>query len=206
MAISLRGIGQPQLATRRQRSAATPRVAARSRYRWTPRHQCAPVASSPLTPRVDAARGRTIAVPMDSGELVSSSRLVGPDLLGLGDITGNGSGEPALVAAPVRLADAGQATLLRAGDIVDVIAARASDGGGQSANLVARDVRVITIAADAGSKGGLLPTDTAAGDPPDSSSLIVVAVMQDVATELAAAATRSRISVVLKPQVTRSQS
>lgn len=151
---------------------------------------------------VDAARGRTIAGPLDAGELVSPSRLVGPDLLAMGDTAAPPGDQATLVAAPVRLADPGQATLLRAGDVVDVIAARASDGGGQSASLVARGVRVVTIAAEATSKGGLLPnSESALGESADSSSLIVVAVTPAVATELAAAATRSKISVVIRPQL-----
>ena len=47
---------------------------------------------------VDAARGRTIAGPLDAGELVSPSRLVGPDLLAMGDSASPPEDQATLVA------------------------------------------------------------------------------------------------------------
>ncbi len=159
------------------------------------------IGEPPATAELDQLRGRVTAGPVAAGEPVSLTRVVGPGLL---ELTGSASADPTgFVAAPVRLADAGQAALIRPGDIVDVIAARAIDGGGQSADLVASDVRVITIAAEAGGGSSLL---SSSGDSTSASSepgnLIVLAVTSAVATELAAAATRSRLSVVLKPSAT----
>ncbi len=52
---------------------------------------------------------------MRAGETITDVRLVGPALLaGYGD---------QLVAAPVRIADAGSAALLQPGDVIDVLAA-----------------------------------------------------------------------------------
>jgi len=134
-----------------------------------------------------------------SGELVSESRLVGPGLLEIANIastTESGS----IVAAPVRLADPGQASLVRPGDLVDVLAARAIDGGGQLATLVAADAIVITVPGDeqASDGSGLMSAGDGAGSSFDGGQLIVLAVDESTATDLAAAATRSQLSVVLK--------
>lgn len=158
------------------------------------------VGEPPATADLDQLRGRVTAGPMAAGEPLSLTRIVGPDLLELAGTADAGSGE--LVAAPVRLADAGQVALIRPGDSVDVIAARASDGGGQSADRVAIDARVITIAAATENDAGLL---SSSADPGAAStepgSLIVLAVSPATATDLAAATTRSRLSVVLKPVI-----
>lgn len=147
----------------------------------------------------EAVIGRTTAGPLASGELVSESRLVGPGLLAIANIAStNESGS--VVAAPVRLADPGQASLVRPGDLVDVLAARAIDGGGQSATLVAADAIVITVPGDeATSDGsGLMGSGGGSGSNFDGGQLIVLAVDESTATDLAAAATRSQLSVVLK--------
>ena len=68
----------------------------------------------------------------DAGELSESKSTGWPRLAGnMGDTTAHLKIKATLVAAPVRLADPGNAS--SPGDVVDVIAARASDGGGQSA-------------------------------------------------------------------------
>lgn len=155
------------------------------------------VGAPPATAQLDELRGRVTAGPMTPGEPLSLGRIVGPNLLELSGTTDPGNAE--LVAAPVRLADAGQAALIRPGDLVDVIAARASDGGGQSAERVAIDARVITIAATSENESGLLSSGSSDPSSTEPGSLIVLAVSPATATELAAATTRSRLSVVLKP-------
>ncbi len=144
--------------------------------------------------------GRITAGPLAAGEPVTTNRLVGPGLLQQTDSVAADGRSGIYVAAPVRLADAGQTALIRPGDVVDVLAARATDGGGQSAEQVAVDARVITVASRSEGDTGLLPHG--GGQDSDSSepgSMIVLSVSEQTATDLAAAATRSRLSIVLKP-------
>ena len=155
------------------------------------------VGPPPTVSDVAEIRGRVTTGPLASGEPIGVTRIIGPGLLELAGATRADGTE--FVAAPIRLADSGQAALIRPGDTVDVIAARASDGGGQSAERVATDVRVITIAGANDDASGLLPgsgdSSTAATE---TGSLIVLAVTPVTATDLAAASTRSKLSVVLK--------
>lgn len=86
------------------------------------------------------------------------------------------------VLAPIRLADAEVVSLLRPGDVVDVIAADARD---QQAVVVAREVRVVTLP---------IP-------PPDSrmsegGALMLVEVTTAAATDLARAAAAGTLSVI----------
>src|SRR5688572_27093279 len=84
-----------------------------------------------------ALTGQLLAAPVRTGEPVTDVRLVGPGLWS--------QVPPGEVAAPVRLADLAVATLLRAGDRVDVLAATASpdvpatgpDTGGATVVVVA---------------------------------------------------------------------
>lgn len=152
----------------------------------------------PSSSSIRELRGRTTAGPIEAGEPVSSTRLVGPGLLEL-SARATGDTVDGFVAAPVRLADAGQTGLIRPGDTVDVIAARAIDGGGQTADVVAINARVITITDTSASAGSMLGgSDEAEMNSSETGNLIVLAVSAETARELAAAATRSRISVVLK--------
>lgn len=66
-------------------------------------------------------RGAVLAAPLAADEVLTSARLVGASLLEGYDTT--------LVGVPVRLADAAVATLLHAGDLVDVLAADPSGVG-----------------------------------------------------------------------------
>jgi hypothetical protein len=80
---------------------------------------------------------------------VTDVRLVGPGLA---------LAQPGETIVPVRLPDAGMATLLRAGDTVDLLA---TDPGTGEASLVARDVTVLATPAGvpegpAGGSGGAL--------------------------------------------------
>lgn len=140
----------------------------------------------------DVVVGRMTAGPIGSGELVTDSRVLGPGYLDMA---------AGAVAAPVRLADSGEANLVRTGDVVDVIAARAIDGGGQSAEPVAVNARVIAVATDDEASGSLLGAGSGGGALGEGSgNLVVLAVSEDTATDLAAAATRSRLSLVMRPR------
>ncbi len=116
--------------------------------------------------------GEVVTAGVITGEVITTSRLLGsrPE-------AGRG-----LVAAPVRLADAGVAGLLAPGDVVDIIAA-SSDG---SAKVVARDARVITRPIPPATFG----TQTG--------SLVLLAVSPDEATDLAGVATTRQLSAVLQ--------
>jgi Flp pilus assembly protein CpaB len=151
----------------------------------------------------DDVTGRLLAGPARRGEPLTDARLLGPGLL---------AGYPDdLVAAPVRIADGGAVSLLRAGDRVDVLAADPSpyssrtdpayaegDGTGRSggsavARVVASAVRVLTVpqAPDGGPLGG--------GGGYVDGALVVLAVTPAVAAELASAEVSARLSVLLRP-------
>lgn len=144
-----------------------------------------------------AAEGRVALGPLAAGEPLTPTRLVGGDRAAAG-----GSGSPALpaglVAAPVRVADAGAAALVSAGDTVDVVAATEADSG-PLAQVVAREVRVLAVPRrSAGSGGGGLlagSSDTTAGA--GGGSLLVLAVTPPTALALARAAVSYRLSLVL---------
>ena len=122
--------------------------------------------------------GRVLAAPLRAGEPVTDVRLVGP---GLWAAVPEGH-----VAAPVRLADLAVATLLRAGDRVDVLAA-AGDGTGSPVQVVAAGALVLTA-----------PT-AADGDAPATpdAGLLVLAVPADTAEQLAGAAANATLTVTL---------
>ena len=69
--------------------------------------------------------GRTLAAPLREGEPVTDVRVVAEGLL---------AGYPSLVAAPVRIADAGAVRLLRVGDRVDVVATDPANGRAEVAD------------------------------------------------------------------------
>jgi pilus assembly protein CpaB len=152
------------------------------------------------------AVGRTLGSGLRIGEALTDARLVGPGLL---------AGRPAdEVAAPVRIADGEAAALLRPGDRVDVLQASGGDGTGGAgiedltaasgdqhgsaaasvaARTVVRHATVLARPSPAGSSGGLLPeADPAAG------GLLVLAVEENQAADLAEAAARGPLSVVLR--------
>ncbi len=137
--------------------------------------------------------GHVLAAPVRRGETITDVRVLGSALL-----AASGRG---LVAAPVRIADAAAADLLRPGDVVDLVAAR-SDGEGVGgtaraspdlgvARLVASAVRVLAVPAQSGSRFG----DAASGE----GALVVVATSDATAARLAAAAASSRLSVIIRP-------
>ena len=156
------------------------------------------------------AVGRMTSGPLAAGEPVGPSRVVSPGLLELAN--GRGRQETGIVAAPVRLADPGEAALLKPGDRVDVLAASAvsndpdpnkTDGGASAAaRLIASSAQVIVVpnASESIKSGGLLGGggSRSGSSPLDGGSMIVLAVDPATAAALAGAATRSRLSVVLR--------
>jgi Flp pilus assembly protein CpaB len=134
--------------------------------------------------------GRVIAVPVRAGETITDVRLVGPALLaGYGD---------RLVAAPVRIADAGSARLLQPGDVIDVLAA---DGDGTSggtaegpapseARLVASGVRVVAVPRE--------DESALSGASFEAGALVVLATTSQTAARLASAAVSARLSLTIR--------
>ena len=144
--------------------------------------------------------GRPLAGTVRAGEPLTDVRLLGPALLdrlaadgGRGDAAGRGTGR---VVVPVRVADAAVRDLVRVGDRVDLLAARAPlDADGQAvpvAREVARGALVLAVPAPAADELGL--------DPAEQGVVLVVAVGDGDARDLAAAALDARLSVVLRGQ------
>lgn len=118
-----------------------------------------------------ALLGRTLAAPVPEGQVLTDLALVSAR-------TTTAAGQ---VVAPVRLADAGLASLLHPGDLVDVIAA---DGQGTRARVVARAVRVVTV-----------PVVDEASAAEASGALVLVQVSAAAAPELAQAAATGTLTV-----------
>ena len=87
------------------------------------------------------------------------------------------------VLAPIRLADAEMVALLRAGDVVDVLAA---DAQSEQAYVAGREVRVVTVPQ---------PPDSAGGADP-AGALVLVEVDQETARVLARAAVAASLTVI----------
>lgn len=137
-------------------------------------------------PPTAAVVGRLLAAPMRQGEPLTDVRLLSPALLSATD-------QPGDVAVPVRVADGPAAlALVRAGDLVDVIAAAdPGDGGPARSSTVVHDVRVLaTPAHDDGSDGG---ADSTAG-------LLIVEASDHQAAALAEAASGARLSIAVRRQ------
>jgi Flp pilus assembly protein CpaB len=121
------------------------------------------------------AVGRTTAAPLRAGEAVTDVRLVGGSML---------TGYPGMVAAPVRIGDAGAVRLLRVGDRVDVLAA--APQGGVEATVVAADAPVIA-----------LPEQPEAASATQPGGLVVLAVSDRTARSVAAASVSHYLSIVI---------
>jgi Flp pilus assembly protein CpaB len=117
--------------------------------------------------------GRTLAAPLREGEPVTDVRLVAPGLL---------AGYPGLVGAPVRVADPAAVRLLSVGDRVDLLAV--SPEGGDA--VVVADAAPVVAVPAADERDGIL-----------GGALVVVAVPEQTARELAQAAVQAVLSVVL---------
>ena len=165
----------------------------------------------------DEALGRLLAGPVRRGEALTDVRLLGASLLATGGVHG-------LVATPVRLADSASASLLHAGDHVDVLAAATTDptagGATGTTGAAAGDPARPDPADGSASAGGSSAGGSPAGGSPAATvvashalllavpgpvgdadgALIVVAVPPPIAARLAAAAVTSRLPVtVLAP-------
>lgn len=121
------------------------------------------------------AVGRTTATPVRAGEPITDVRLVGGSML---------AAYPGMVAVPVRIGDPGAVALLKIGDHIDVLAA---DPQGESeAVVVAADAPVIAI-----------PLQEETGAAVVSGGLIVVAITDRTAQDLAAAGVSAYLSLVI---------
>jgi Flp pilus assembly protein CpaB len=129
-----------------------------------------------------AAIGHPVGGAVRPGEVLTDVRLVG-------GAAGRGPADAAsgLAAAPVRLADAEAARLLRAGDLVDVLGATPEG----SADVIAEAVRVLSVPRPV-EGGGFLAGDGAAGG-----ALVVVEVDRETARALAGAAAAGVLSAAL---------
>lgn len=111
-----------------------------------------------------AAVGRVLAAPIGRGEVLTDVRVVGPGLA---------LAQPGETILPVRLPDAGMATLLRPGDEIDLVA---TDPGTGDSTVVAYDVTVLATPTDVpdgpagGSGGALVVVGTSAEEAIDVSS------------------------------------
>lgn len=136
--------------------------------------------------KLEHARGGVLAAPVRAGEPLTDVRLLGGALLSSygGDV----------VAVPIRVADAATAMLLRAGDVIDVLAAAAPEapegGGTATARLVASAVPVLALPQE--------KTASFGAGAVDGGALVVVAASDATAARLAAAAVTSRLSVTLR--------
>jgi pilus assembly protein CpaB len=141
-----------------------------------------PAGAAPAgTIRSDELAGQVMASPVRAGEVITDVRVVGP---GLWSQVPDGQ-----IAAPVRLADLAVATLLRAGDRVDVLAA-VGDGVIPSVQVVAEGALVLTVPATETGDG--VATSAA-----DGSGLLVLAVAPETAQRLAAAGAAATLTVTL---------
>lgn len=134
-----------------------------------------PVAAVPSGALTDSslALGRLLAGPVRRGEALTDVRVVGSGLLERATL--------GTVAVPLRLADPAAATLLRAGDRVDVLSATES---APVADVVASGVEVLAVPAAVGDLG--------------EGGLVVVACTPAAAARLAAAAVTGRLSVTVR--------
>lgn len=119
--------------------------------------------------------GRTTIGPVRAGEPITGVRLLGAEML---------SRYPGTVMAPVRLGDRATVDLLRVGSRIDILAADPQGSG--PAVLAASDVPVLALPPARGGGAGL----TRGG-------LILVAVSDETARELAGHAVTSFLSAVV---------
>lgn len=99
-------------------------------------------------------------------------------------------GPAVTVSAPVRIADAGAVRLLKAGDRVDVVAAR-SDGG-PGVRVLASGARVASVPREAAAPSGI-PGETSSG----GGALVVLTVERATAARLAGAGATARLAVTV---------
>ena len=122
--------------------------------------------------------GRVLASPLRVGEPLTDVRLVGAGL--------TGTLPPGEVAAPVRLADLAVASLVRAGDRVDVLATAPDD---PEAVVIAERALVLVASPEVSGSGDAAPT----------AGLLLLAVDGATAARLAAASTQATLTASLVP-------
>ena len=122
------------------------------------------------------AVGRTTAGPVRAGEPITDVRLLSGSLV---------AGYPGTVAVPLRVGDPGAVGLLRVGDRIDVVAA--DPQGAREPVVVAADVPVVA-----------LPRTRDTGLATAPGGLMVVAVPEQSAPEVAAAGVAAFLSVVIR--------
>ena len=115
--------------------------------------------------------GRTLAAPVPRGQVLTGFAVV------------SARASPGSVLAPLRLADAETTALLRAGDVVDVLAA---DPQAEQAFVAGRAVRVVTVPT---------PSDPEAGAD-RTGALVLVEVDPETARVLARAAVSATLTVI----------
>jgi pilus assembly protein CpaB len=116
--------------------------------------------------------GRTLAAPAAKGQIMTEFATSARDPTGRGH-----------VLAPLRLADPEVVALLRAGDVVDVLAA---DPQSEQAYVAGRAVRVVTVPQ---------PPDST-GNADSAGALVLVEVDQETARVLARAAVAATLTVI----------
>lgn len=136
------------------------------------------VPTGALPSDADVAATRLNA-PVGEGEILTVARLAEPAAADYG---------PDLVAAPVRVADPGVAELVTPGTRIDILAANDAEMGlGTSdASVVAHDCPVMAVPDAEGAVGG--------------DSLLLVAVTEAEARDLASSAASGRLSVTIRSQ------
>jgi Flp pilus assembly protein CpaB len=150
-----------------------------------------PAASRPADAptSTDDLVGRTVVVPLLAGDAVLPRHLLTTSLL-----AGYGAD---VVAVPVRLSDDAATSVVRPGDVVDVLAATTGDAaapGSGAASVVASRVRVLLAGAGAApSDGSLLSAPSTSG-----ASVLVLAATSAQALALARAAVSSRLTVAVR--------
>lgn len=99
-----------------------------------------PVGVAPPAARgLDVLRGRTLAAPMSTGEIATTTRLMGNDQL---------SGYPGRSALPLRIPDAATVGLLRPGDRVDLVGSDPQRP--QHGTRITRDAIVLALPQESG--------------------------------------------------------
>lgn len=123
-------------------------------------------------------RGRLLAAPVRSGEVITDVRLTGPELTRLV------AGDPAAVSVPVRLADPGVAALLHPGSEVDVVTLGPDDQGPRVLARAARVAAVLPESEDDGAARG--------------GRLVLVTLDENAATQVAAALLSQEVTVTVR--------
>jgi hypothetical protein len=120
--------------------------------------------------------GRVLVSPLDTGEVVTSTRLLI-----------SGPREDGLLTVPVRLVDAETADLLSPGSVIDLIRPT-----GQGGDVLAAGALVVTVPRRPTERG------FAASPRPGAGSLVVVATDRRTAVALAAAGSSGGLGVIIR--------